>query len=119
MKDTDSEEELAEAFRVFDRDGNGFISASDLRHVMTNLGERMTDEEVEEITRAADGDGRINLEEFKSWMMLGEPVAKAPASSRTAHSSDITASVLSKSKTTEAREVAQLQQLVSLQRSDG
>ena len=25
MKDTDSEEEIREAFRVFDKDGNGFI----------------------------------------------------------------------------------------------
>jgi len=31
MKDTDSEEELKEAFRVFDKDGNGFISAAELR----------------------------------------------------------------------------------------
>ena len=28
MKDTDSEEEILEAFKVFDKDGNGFISAS-------------------------------------------------------------------------------------------
>jgi len=33
MKDTDSEEELKEAFRVFDKDGNGFISAAELRHM--------------------------------------------------------------------------------------
>ncbi len=46
MKDTDSEEEIREAFRVFDKDGNGFISAAELRHVMTNLGEKLTDEEV-------------------------------------------------------------------------
>lgn len=32
--------------QVFDRDGNGFISAAELRHVMTNLGEKLTDEEV-------------------------------------------------------------------------
>nr|GMD85621.1 calmodulin-7-like isoform X2 [Ipomoea batatas]GME09413.1 calmodulin-7-like isoform X2 [Ipomoea batatas] len=32
MKDTDSEEELKEAFRVFDKDQNGFISAAELRH---------------------------------------------------------------------------------------
>ena len=25
--------------QVFDKDGNGFISAAELRHVMTNLGE--------------------------------------------------------------------------------
>ena len=47
MKDTDTEEELVEAFKVFDRDGNGFISAAELRHVMTNLGEKLTDEEVQ------------------------------------------------------------------------
>ena len=38
MKDTDSEEEIREAFKVFDKDGNGTISAAELRHVMTNLG---------------------------------------------------------------------------------
>merc|ERR1711918_325966 len=48
MKDTDTEEELIEAFKVFDKDGNGFISAAELRHVMTNLGEKLTDEEDEE-----------------------------------------------------------------------
>lgn len=46
MKDTDSEEEIKEAFKVFDKDGNGFISSAELRHVMTNLGEKLTDEEV-------------------------------------------------------------------------
>ena len=118
-QDTDSEEELREAFKVFDKDGNGFISAAEvrarsagrptgaaaagwlrradpraepparrnatwdprcsqpqpglsractgaharvspplqLRHVMTNLGEKLTDEEVDEMIREADVDG--------------------------------------------------------------
>ncbi len=30
MQDTDSEEELREAFKVFDKDGNGFISAAEV-----------------------------------------------------------------------------------------
>ena len=37
-------EEIIKVFEVFDRDGNCFISAADLRHVMTNLGEKLTDE---------------------------------------------------------------------------
>jgi len=70
MKDTDSEEEIREAFRVFDKDGNGFISAAELRHVMTNLGEKLTDEEVDEMIREADidGDGQVNYEEFVTMM---------------------------------------------------
>jgi uncharacterized protein YneF (UPF0154 family) len=51
MKTSDSEEEIREAFRVFDKDGNGFISAAELRHVMTNLGEKLTDDEVDEMIR--------------------------------------------------------------------
>ena len=66
MKDTDSEEEIREAFKVFDRDNNGFISAAELRHVMTSIGEKLTDDEVDEMIREADqdGDGRIDC---KMW----------------------------------------------------
>ena len=66
MKDTDTEEEIREAFKVFDKDGNGFISASELRHVVKNLAEKLTEEEVDEMIREADvvGDGQVNYEEF-------------------------------------------------------
>jgi len=60
MKDTDTEEELIEAFKVFDRDVNGFINAAELRHVMSNLGEKLTDEEIDEMIREADVDGDEN-----------------------------------------------------------
>ena len=74
MKDTDSEEEIREAFRVFDKDGNGFISAAELRYVMTTLGEKLTVKEVDQMIRAADidGDGQVNYKEFVTMMTSKE-----------------------------------------------
>merc|ERR1712244_99270 len=59
-------EEIREAFKVFDINKNGFISAEELRQVMTNLGEEVTDEEVNEMIRDADidKDGLVSYEEF-------------------------------------------------------
>ncbi|NP_001151507.2 calmodulin [Zea mays] len=60
------EDELREAFHVFDQDQNGFISRDELRHVLQNLGERLSEEELAEMLREADadGDGQINYSEF-------------------------------------------------------
>mmetsp|Transcript_13981 Transcript_13981/g.30405 ORF Transcript_13981/g.30405 Transcript_13981/m.30405 type:complete len:159 (-) Transcript_13981:51-527(-) len=71
MKDTDSEEELIEAFKVFDRDEDGFISARELRDSMNNLGEKLQNSEVDEMIKEADldGDGQINYDEFVKMMM--------------------------------------------------
>ncbi|KXH60838.1 calmodulin [Colletotrichum nymphaeae SA-01] len=67
----DAEEELKNAFKVFDRDGSGTISAEELRHVLTSLGENMTAAEIDEMIQMADkdGDGSIDYDEFASIMM--------------------------------------------------
>ena len=59
------EEEIRQAFRVFDSDGNGYIEAEELRHVLTSLGEDLTDKEVDHKMREADvgGDGIVSYEE--------------------------------------------------------
>ena len=45
FKDTDIEDEIREAFRVFDREGNGFISSVDLAEVMQSVGDVLSEEE--------------------------------------------------------------------------
>ncbi|XP_031840021.1 calmodulin-alpha isoform X1 [Nomia melanderi] len=66
MKGADGEDELREAFRVFDKNNDGMISSKELRHVMTNLGEKLSEEEVDDMIKEADldGDGMVNYEEF-------------------------------------------------------
>ena len=60
------EDEIRDAFRVFDREGNGFISIIDLTDVLSQLGEKLSQEEVEELIHEADidGDGNIFYDEF-------------------------------------------------------
>jgi Ca2+-binding EF-hand superfamily protein len=50
--------------QIFDKDGNGFITASELRNAMLNLGEKMTAAEVDEMIGDADvnADGKLNYE---------------------------------------------------------
>ncbi|MQM13492.1 hypothetical protein Taro_046417 [Colocasia esculenta] len=71
LNGTDSAEELTEAFGVFDKDQDNLISAAELRHVMNNLGERLSNDEIGEMIREADvdGDGQINYDEFVRVMM--------------------------------------------------
>merc|ERR550532_377689 len=72
-RDSKIEEDVLHAFRVFDRDGDGLISAEELKLTMNNLGEPLTDHEVKSMIEAADidGDGRINFQEFSRLMQQG------------------------------------------------
>ena len=66
----DSEKELLQAFQVFDKNKDGFISADELRQVMATLGETLSQEEIEEMIKEADqdGDGQGDYNEFVKMM---------------------------------------------------
>lgn len=70
-KETHPNDELREALRVFDRDDNGYISAEELRRMMTTSGECLTEEEVDEMMKMADkeGNGRVNYDDFVGMML--------------------------------------------------
>ncbi|ODQ62506.1 hypothetical protein WICANDRAFT_76673 [Wickerhamomyces anomalus NRRL Y-366-8] len=65
LKTNDSEQELLEAFKVFDKNGDGVISAAELKHVLTSIGEKLTDKEVDQmINEISDGSGEIDIKQF-------------------------------------------------------
>jgi len=70
MRNIDGFEELKEAFSIFDPDGKGYITAKDLKFILSNLGESMKDEDVENMIMEADldADGHINFDEFVTIM---------------------------------------------------
>merc|ERR1719422_1394077 len=59
-------DEALEAFKVLDKDGSGSICESELRQIMSNIGEDITDEEIKEMMNEADldGDGQVSFKEF-------------------------------------------------------
>lgn len=47
----ESPENLREMFRMYDKDGSGYISAKEMRHLLTSVGEKLTDDEAEELLK--------------------------------------------------------------------
>ncbi|XP_068146530.1 calmodulin-beta [Drosophila tropicalis] len=70
LRATNNEDELREAFRIYDRDNNGFIQPGELKYILTALGVKITDDEVEEMIREYDfdHDGQMNFDDFVGMM---------------------------------------------------
>lgn len=81
-------DDFIEGLRHFDKDGNGYISSAELRHLLTTLGEKLTDDEVilkcfvlshclvlfqvEQLLQGQeDSQGNVNYEEFVRLIMSG------------------------------------------------
>mmetsp|Transcript_3462 Transcript_3462/g.8682 ORF Transcript_3462/g.8682 Transcript_3462/m.8682 type:complete len:149 (-) Transcript_3462:101-547(-) len=68
----DPEDELRHAFRLFDQDGDGFISAKELSKALASYGHlQATDKEVEQVIAEAthNADRKISYDVFKRVMM--------------------------------------------------
>jgi len=77
-KDTGTFADFNEAFKTFDREGQGYMSAAELRHVLTGLGEKLKDDEVTTVLKHTDTredlEGNVKYEDFIQKILKGPEV---------------------------------------------
>ncbi|XP_047316135.1 probable calcium-binding protein CML13 [Impatiens glandulifera] len=71
LKPEPFDRQLRDAFKVLDKEGSGFVVVSDLRHILTNIGEKLDPAEFDEWIREVNvgSDGKIRYEEFIARMV--------------------------------------------------
>ena len=66
LEETDMEGDLLKAFQLFDKEKNGFISVATMRYLLSDLEQKLTEEEIDAIIDMADidGNGKIDYKKF-------------------------------------------------------
>lgn len=66
-----SEAQIAETFKTFDRDNDGYITADEFKVTLGSLGEELNDETIKEMIDEVDlnGDGKVDYKEFTAMML--------------------------------------------------
>lgn len=62
----DSQDEIIDAFSVFDKDGTGFMPITEFRHICTAMGEALSEKEMMDVMSELDvgSDGMLNYRQF-------------------------------------------------------
>ncbi|RUS73227.1 hypothetical protein EGW08_019012 [Elysia chlorotica] len=71
----DKQKELKAALVAHDTKKQGFVDASELKHILTSIGEKLTSREVETLLREAGmpSSGPINISKFVETVMTPQP----------------------------------------------
>ena len=71
LKDTDTYEELYEALKLFDEDKDGKLSVQEFRYAMTQMGDQMKEEEVDDMIKEADSGqtGYVEIKEYTKFLL--------------------------------------------------
>lgn len=80
MENLSVQKELKEAFRLYDKEGNGFIPTSCLKEILRELDDQLSDGDLDGMIQEIDSDGSGTVDfdgEFESFVMFtdrNEPV---------------------------------------------
>ncbi|CAA0836719.1 40S ribosomal protein S13-2 [Striga hermonthica] len=79
LKPEPFDRQLRDAFKVLDKDGTGYVVVSDLRHILTSIGEKLEPAEFDEWIREVDvgSDGKIRYEDFIARMVANNRTSQA------------------------------------------
>lgn len=71
LKPEPFDRQLRDAFKVLDKEGTGFVLVSELKHILTSIGEKLEPAEFDEWIREVDvgSDGKIKYEDFIARMV--------------------------------------------------
>jgi len=69
--EADQESDLKEAFKIFDKNKDGYIDLNELKNVSTMLGATLSKQEMDEFMQEADvdGNGKLDYDEFVKMML--------------------------------------------------
>mmetsp|Transcript_26473 Transcript_26473/g.59947 ORF Transcript_26473/g.59947 Transcript_26473/m.59947 type:complete len:144 (+) Transcript_26473:1295-1726(+) len=73
-KGVDTYDDLMAAFKVFDRDSAGSVPETDLRHILTSVGDRLSQDEFDEILRSVEMQPGSNLR-YQDFVRMMKPAA--------------------------------------------
>merc|ERR1719323_1360091 len=64
-------DELKEAFRIYDKEGNGYITTDVLKEILREIDQELTEDDLENIIEEVDedGSGTLDFDEFQEMMM--------------------------------------------------
>ena len=73
INNQDSEEDIINELKKLDKNGTGNITVKDLKNLLTNFGEVLTKEEIDDVIQESNADksGNINIEKFAK-ILLGK-----------------------------------------------
>ncbi|ESN94405.1 hypothetical protein HELRODRAFT_69120, partial [Helobdella robusta] len=69
---TEKSDELCEVFKSYDKENNGQLSIAEVKHLLTSVGEKLTDDEADELLKMTGcvHNGKVNYESKLSFHLI-------------------------------------------------